>query len=326
MVPRRFALAAIALLAAASGQAVAQTRWNLAAAYGAGNFHTENLVQFAADVARATGGRLEIAVHPSGSLFKAPEIKRAVQSGQAQIGEVLLVNFENAHPLYGLDGIPFLATGYQQARRLYQASRPALAGMLAGQGLRLLYTVPWPPQGLFVRRPIDDLGDMRGARWRAYSPATARLAELIGARVVTVQAAELAQALATGVVDSYMSSCATGYDSKTYEYLKVFYDVEAWVPKNAVIVSQRAFAALDPADQQALQGAAAAAEARGWQRSVEKNDWYKQQLAARGVQILTPPARLQADFQRLGQVMLDEWLAKAGPVGRAIVAALRDEH
>jgi TRAP-type C4-dicarboxylate transport system substrate-binding protein len=309
------------LLLLAPPAGAAPEHWDLAAAYGAGNFHTENLMHFAGDVARQSGGRLAIAVHPGGSLFKAPEIKRAVQGGQTAIGEILLASFENSGPLYGVDGIPFLASGYEEAWRLYRASRPALEKLLAGQGLVLLFTVPWPPQGLYVKKPINGLADLRGARWRAYSPATARMAELVGARAVTVQATELPHALATGVVDSYISSSSTGYDSKTYEYLDFWYDTEAWVPKNAVIVNRRAYLALEPSLRRVLDGAAKEAETRGWRLSQEKNEWYKEALAGKGMQVLRPSASLGAEMKQLGQIMLADWLKKAGPAGQAVLEA-----
>ena len=199
----------------AVGAVMAQTKWDLPAAYPASNFHTENLAQFAADIDKATGGKLKITVHANASLFKANEIKRAVQGGQAPIGEVLLANFENENPLYGADGIPFLATSYADSKRLAEVQKPYLDKLLATQGMKLLYTVAWPPQGIYVKKEIASVADMRGLKWRAYSPATGKIAELIGAQPVTIQAAELSQALATGVVESYMSSGSTGYDSKT---------------------------------------------------------------------------------------------------------------
>ena len=220
--------------------ALAQTKWDLPTAYPANNFHTENLQQFANDVDKASGGKLKIQLHPNASLFKAPEIKRAVQGGQAQAGEILLVNFENEDPLFGVDGVPFLATSYDEALKLYKAERKALDEKLAKQGMMLLYAVPWPPQGIYTNRPLNSAADMKGLKWRAYSPATSKIAELVGAQPVTVQAAELSQAMATGVVDSYMSSGSTGFDSKTYEHIKNWYDTQAWLPKNAVIEIGRA--------------------------------------------------------------------------------------
>jgi TRAP-type C4-dicarboxylate transport system substrate-binding protein len=276
-----FALAASLVLATSATWA--QTKWDLPAAYPASNFHTENLTQFAKDVDTATGGKLKITVHANASLFKAPEIKRAVQSGQAQIGEILLANFANESPIYALDGVPFLATGYADARKLYEASQPAMDKLLAAQGLKMLYAVAWPPQGIFSKREVASVADLRGIKWRAYSPATAKIAELIGAQPVQIQQAELSQAMATGVIESYMSSVSTGYDTKTYESIKNYYDTQAWLPKNAVLVNLKAFNALDAATQAAVTKAAAEAQARGWKTSQEKTEEYKRLLTGKGM-------------------------------------------
>ena len=303
--------------------AAAQTKWDMPTAYPANNFHTENIQQFANDIDKATGGKLKITVHANASLFKAPEIKRAVQGGQAQAGEILLVNYENEDPFYGLDGVPFLATSYPESMKLYKASRKVLDEKLARQGMKLLYTVAWPPQGIYTKRTLASAADMKGLKWRAYSPATSKIAELVSAQPVTVQAAELSQALATGIVDSYMSSGATGYDSKTYEHIKNFYDTQAWLPKNAVIVNQKAFDALDKPMQAAVLKAAADAEARGWKLSEEKTAWYYDQLKAKGMSILKPSDELTADLRKVGNYMLAEWLRKAGDDGRKVVDAYR---
>ncbi len=321
---RSVALAAAGLAAALVAlPASAQTKWDLPTAYPANNFHTENLQQFVADVEKGSGGKLKIQLHPNASLFKAPEIKRAVQGNQAQAGEILLVNYENEDPLYGLDGIPFLASSYAESFKLYKASKKALNDKLAKQGMMLLYTVPWPPQGIYTNRTLNSVADMKGLKWRAYSPATAKIAELVGAQPVTVQAAEVSQALATGVIDSYMSSGATGYDSKTYEHIKNWVDTQAWLPKNAIIVNKAAFDALDKPTQAAVLKAAADAETRGWKLSQEKNSWYVDQLKAKGMKIVTPPEQLTADLKRVGNYMLAEWLRKAGDDGRKVIDEYR---
>jgi TRAP-type transport system periplasmic protein len=312
-----------ALMLGTTLTAVAQTKWDLPAAYPASNFHTENLTQFAADIDKATGGKLKIQVHANASLFKANEIKRAVQGGQAQIGEILLANFANEAPIYALDGVPFLASSYDEAKILYDLQRPVLDKQLAGQGMKLLFSVPWPPQGIYTKKPINSVADMRGIKWRAYSPATAKIAELIGAQPVTIQAAELSQALATGVVESYMSSGSTGYDSKTYEHIKNWYDTQAWLPKNAVIVNRKAFDALDKPSQDAVLKAAADAEARGWKVSMEKNDWYKKALTEKGMTIHRPHAKLKQDLKQVGDIMLADWEKNAGAENSAVVAAYK---
>ena len=315
----RIAVTLSCAAALAWGTAQAQTKWDLPTAYPANNFHTENIQQFANDVDRATSGKLKITVHANASLFKAPEIKRAVQGGQAQMGEILLVNYENEDALYGLDGVPFLATSYPDALKLYKASRKALEAKLAKQGIMLLYTVPWPAQGIFTNRTLNSAADMKGLKWRAYSPATSKIAELVGAQPVTVQAAEVSQALATGVIDSYMSSGATGYDSKTYETIKKFYDTQAWLPKNALLINRKSFEALDKPTQAALLKAGAEAETRGWKIAEEKNTWYLDQLKAKGMEIVKPAPQLTADLRRVGNYMLAEWQKRAGDEGKKVI-------
>ncbi len=300
---------------------LAQTKWDLPAAYAATNFHSENLVQFANDVDRASGGKLKITVHANASLFKAPEIKRAVQGGQAQAGEILLANFQNEWQIFGADGLPFLADSYDEAMKLYKAQKPLLEKKLAADGMLLLYSVPWPPQGLYSKKPIASAADLRGIRWRAYSPATARMAELVGAQPVTVQAAEVSQAFATGVAESMMSSGSTGWDAKLYEHVKFWYDTQAWLPKNAVIANLAAFNALDKATQEAVTKAAADAELRGWATSRRANLETLDKLKANGMSILPPTAQLKADMKKVGETMLKEWLEKAGPEGKQLVDA-----
>ncbi len=318
---RPLIVAAAAIAVTWAGTAQAQTKWDLPAAYPAGNFHSVNLTEFASDVDKATAGKLKITVHVGASLFKANEIKRAVQGGQAQIGEVLLANLANEWPIYAADGLPFLADSYDESIKLYKAQRPLMDKKLAEQGMMLLYSVPWPPQGIYAKKPVNSAADLKGVKWRAYSPATARIAELVGAQPVTVQAAEVSQALATGVIESYMSSGSTGVDTKTFEHLKYWYDTQAWLPKNAVLVNKAAFDALDAPTKAALLKAGADAELRGLAASKRTNTESLEKLKAGGMQILPPSAQLKTDMKKVGDTMLKEWLEKAGPEGKQLVDA-----
>jgi TRAP-type C4-dicarboxylate transport system substrate-binding protein len=301
-------------LAAGAG---AQTKWDMPTAYPPTNFHTENIMQFVADVDKATGGKLKITVHSNASLFKAPEIKRAVQTDQAQIGEALISAYSNEDPLFGVDSIPFLATSYTDAAKLWKASRKAIEDRFAKQGMRVLYAVPWPPQGIYSNKPIASLADMKGLKMRTYNPATSRIAELAGAQPVTIQAAELAQAMATGAVG------ATGYDSKAWEQVKYFYDTQAWLPKNIVFANEKAFGALDKSTQDAVLKAAADAEARGWKVSEEKTKWYLEQLAKNGMTVAPPSATLAGELKKIGDTMTAEWAKQAGPNDQTVVDAYK---
>ena len=244
-------LAAVAAMAT-YGTSFAQTKWDLPSGYGANTFHVQNLTQFAADVDKATTGKLKITIHPNASLFKANEIKRAVQSGQTPIGEFILSSASNEAPIFGLDAIPFLATSYADAKRLDAASRDLLVKTLAAQGIKLLYTVPWPPQSLYSKKALTKLADLKSTKMRAYNPATSFIASAVGAQPVTIQLAELPAALATGGVDNFLTSTSSGIDSRLYESVNFFYDVNAWLPRNAVVVNQKSFDALDKTEQAAV--------------------------------------------------------------------------
>jgi TRAP-type C4-dicarboxylate transport system substrate-binding protein len=291
--------------------------------YPADNFHTQNIQQFVADVDKATNGKLKITVHAAGALFKANEIKRAVQGGQAQIGEIIISGFSNEDPMFGVDSIPFLATSYSDAGKLWKASKKATESRFEKQGMKVLYSVPWPPQGIFSAKPISSAADLKGAKWRAYNPNTSKIAQLVGAQPVTIQASELSQALATGAVDSFMTSAATGYDTKVWEQVKYFYDVRAWLPKNIVIVNQDAFKKLDKATQDAVLKAAAAAEQRGWKTSEEKNSWYLEQLAKNGMKVEKGSAQLNADMKKIGETIAAEWTTQTGSEGKSVIGAYR---
>ncbi|MEK7752280.1 MAG: TRAP transporter substrate-binding protein [Acidobacteriota bacterium] len=309
-------------LSAACAAAGAQS-WDLPSAYAPANFHSVNLEKFADGVKSATGGKLQIKVHPGASLYKATEIKRAVQTGQAPIGEILMVLLVNENPLYAVDGLPFVAASYDAARRLSDVQRPYIEKILDAQGLKLLYSVPWPPQGLYAPKEINSVADLAGLNFRAYDKQTSRIGEIVKARPVTIQAAEVAQALAMGKINSLISSAQSGVDYKAWESVKFFHDVQAWLPKNMVFANKAAFNALDSAAQKALLAEAKKAEDAGWAASKATAEATKKTLANNGMRVLQPSPVLVGELNRIGQQMLDEWLATAGAEGKAVIDAFR---
>jgi len=303
--------------------ALAAEKWDMPLAYPASNYHSETAAAFAEAVTKASGGELEIVTHPGGSLFGGGEIYRAVRTGQAPIGERLISALGNEDPLFEIDALPFLATSFDEAHKLYEASKPELEKTLDAAGLKLLYAVPWPPQGLYNKKEVTSAADMQGVKFRAYNAATSRLAELMGAVPTKIEAAELTQAFATGVADSMISSGSTGYDSKIWEHVKYWYDVQAWLPKNMIIVNKAAWEGLSADLQKVVLDAAAEAEKAGWAKAEELAGWYKDQLAANGMVVEGPSAKLKADFQQIGATMTEEWLAKAGASGKAVIDAYK---
>ncbi|MGK9230668.1 TRAP transporter substrate-binding protein [Inquilinus limosus] len=315
-------LAFAAAVALAAGPAVAET-WDMPTAYTESNFHTGTAQAFAACVKEATAGEIDIVVHPSGSLFKGNDIKRAVQTGQAPIGERLISAHQNENPIFGVDSIPFLVTSFEDSARLWRVTKPVVEKILDGENLVLLYSVPWPPQGLYFKKPVASNADIKGLKFRAYNAATARFAELAGLNPVQIEEAELPQALATGVVESFLSSGATGYDRKVWEQLTNFYTVDAWLPRNYVFANKDSWDGLDDATRAGIRGCASLAEYAGYWRAVQYTDFTVGQLAAHGMTVEKPSDGWRAELVKIGDTMTQEWLAKAGADGQAIVDAYK---
>ncbi len=315
-------LAATALTAGTAGAAQAE-KWDMPMAYAATNFHSEVGAEFAKCVTDGTSGALEIVTHPSGSLFKGNEIKRAVQTGQAPIGERLISAHGNENPLYEVDSIPFLVSSFDEHEELWKIAGEKVAAALHAENLHYLYSVPWPPQGLYFKKEVNSVADMKGVKFRSYSTATARMAELTGMLPVQVEAAELSQALATGVAESFISSGATGYDRKVWEHLTHFYEVDAWLPRNVVFVNKDSWDGLDDATKKVLEDCAATAKSDGLQRSKDYTAFTLNGLKEGGMTVQRAGYGLVNELKAIGETMTNEWLERAGDEGKAIVDAYK---
>lgn len=318
-----FLAGVVANVALMGGTVAAQTKWDVPTSYAPTIFHTQNLQKMADEIEKASSGKLKLVVHSNASLFKLAEIKRAVQTGQAQMGEVLVGILENDSKVYGVDTVPFLATSYADALKLWKASRPVFEEQLSKQGLKLLYSTPWQPNALVTKKPLNSIADLKGLKWRTYNAATGRLAELAGGQPVTVPAAELAQAVATGTVEVVPTSSPIVVQMKLWESMPYHYSIDGWVPRNMVVANARAFNALDKQTQDIVLKAASEAETRGLQMAEETSKETLAIAAKNGMKMLPPPPQLKADLDRIGQTMLSEWLLSAGADGQKIIDAYR---
>jgi TRAP-type C4-dicarboxylate transport system substrate-binding protein len=312
---------AVALAFGAAAQA--QTKWDMPTPYADGEFHTRNVRAFVEDVKKNTGGAVDIAVHSAGSLIKHPDILRAVSTGQVNIAEFLLGQFGNEDPVFAADNVPFVAAGYDNAWKFYQAQKPELEKSLQKRNLRLLYSVAWPGQGFYTKEPLKSVDDLKGTKFRTYSPLTARLAELLGASPTVIQVPEIPQMFATGAVHAMITSSATGTSTKAWEFVKNYYKTSAFHPKNVVVVNQRGFSRLPKDQQSAITKAAAAAEKRGWEMSKQREKDGDDTLAKNGMTVHEPDAKMKAAFQKIGAQMAQEWEKQAGAPGQAILKRYR---
>lgn len=316
-------VAALALASTLAGTALAAT-WNMATPYPDATFHTQNDRWLADTIKQATDGQLEIRVHSNGSLVKHAQIKPATQTGQVQMGEVIISLLANDSPIYAADSIPFLATTYEQARALWQAQRPVVDKMLSQQGLKLLYAEPWPAQGLYTKERVDSMDDMQGVKFRAYNAETAKLARAMGGTPTQVEVPALPQAFSTGIVDAMMTSPSTGVNTQAWDYVNYYYPVNAWIPKNMVFVNKRAFESLPEAQQQAVLDAAREAKKRGWQMARDEAKSKTAELKKHGIKVVQASDTLQDEFTEIGKQLTRAWLDSGGDQVKQIVDAYHD--
>lgn len=319
-------LLAAAALTISTASAFAETTWQMPTPYPEANFHTQNIMQFAKDVETATDGELKIVVHPAGSLIKHAEIKNAVRSGQAQMGEFILSSLANEAPIFALDSVPFVATSFEGAAKLYEVSNEDLSAELERQRMTPLFSVPWPGQGLYTDRAIEKIEDLQGVRMRAYSPQTERLAQLFGAVPTQVEVPDLAQAFTTGRVNAMITSTSTGVNTAAWDYLTHFYDVSAFLPKNIVVVNTQALEALSPEVQKAVMDAAAEAETRGWKMSEEDHVAMRAVLEENKITVSKGSDELNASLKEIGAQMASEWTEEAGAEGEAILESFKNAN
>ena len=305
------------------GVAHAQTKWDMPTPYSDGEFHTRNVKQFAEDVKKNTNGALDITVHSNQSLIKHPDTLRAASTGQVNIAEFLLGQFSNEDPVFAADNVPFVAPGYDAAWKFYQAQKPVLEKKLQGRGLRLLYAVAWPGQGLYTRDPLKSVSDFKGLKMRTYSPLTSRLAELLGASGVQVQVTDVPQMFATGGMQAMVTSSATGTSTKAWEFVKNYTKTNAWNPKNVVVVNERALSRLPKDQQQGLLKAGSAAEPRGWEMSKAREKEGDEALAKNGIAVADASPQLKGQLSKIGEQMAAEWEKSAGADGQEILKRYR---
>lgn len=285
----------------------------VATAYAADNFQTKNLQQFATDVLAATKGAVNFKIYPAGSLLAPKEIFSGARSGKADAGEVMMSSLAKEDAIFGMDALPFIVSSYDDARHMWAASRGAVEKALDQRGLQLLYAVPWPPQNMYTNRAMTTTQDFRGQRLRTYNPATERIAGLIGAKPIKIEAIDLAKAIAEDRIDLMFTSSWTGVETKAWSKMNHYYRAGAWFPKNVVFVNKKVFAALDRPQQQTLLALAQTAEVRGWKMSQESDAVFESQLASNNVAVSNLDPFIRHGLDRIGETLAREWLKQAGP-------------
>jgi TRAP-type C4-dicarboxylate transport system substrate-binding protein len=312
---------ALALSLGLAAPATAQTSWTMASGYPESSFFTQNIREMIKEIEEKSGGKLKIDLRSNDSLIKLDAVKRAVQSGQIQIGEIRLGVYGNEGAMYNLDNIPGVATTYDQATKLTEAQAPFFDALFKKNGMRAITYVAWPGQGFYTKAPLKGLADLKGQKLRIYSKQTQIMGEKLGMEALILPFAEVPQAFSTGMIQSLWTSAQTGTDVQIWDYVKNFTYTGTMHNKNAILVNERAFRQLDAATQKVVTEAGEAATKRGWDLSKKAAEEREGVLKSHGVAIAQSPKDILDAIEVAGKGMVADWLGTATAEEKAVYDA-----
>ncbi len=328
---RPLAAAAVAVLLSLGNAVFAQSEslsWTMPTPHAPNTFLVENAQRFAGDLEAASGGRIRIEVQSGGRLYTHEAIARAVREGEVPMGEFMLSGLASQDPLLGADTVPFLASGYRKAERLWQASRATIEHSLEKRNLVLLYAVPVSPPLLFTRVPLDGDTALHGLELRVPSDgAKVELASLLavsrhlGAVPVPTGTWSLPAAFEEGRLEAMFLPPDQALGLGVQRFAPYVYRVHLWLSKSAVVLNRGAFEALEPALRDALLEAARGAEERGWRLSRREAERQHARMEERGFFPTKAPVRLWADIAETRRKSTVEWTERTGEEGVGVIQA-----
>jgi TRAP-type transport system periplasmic protein len=322
----RVAIAATVLaLFSATVPAQAQTTWTLPTEYPATAIPGEGVTAFAESVNRRTGGALVIKPSYNAEMgIKSAEMIVAVRDGRSQAADAFGGALGGEHPAFGLSSLPFLATSLNEARQLAGLARPWYEKTFASFGLKLLYTTPWPPSGIWSKAPLGDVAALKGLAIRTYDATSTTVLNAAGASAVNLSFADVMPRLKDGSVTAVLSSGDGGAGRRLWEFLPHFTEVNYAVPLSFAFVSAKAYDALPEEQRKAVDAAATETEARQWNAIIGRLEANYATMRTNGVIINSaPPPGLISALKAAALPVVESWTAKAGPDGAAVLAGFR---
>jgi TRAP-type C4-dicarboxylate transport system substrate-binding protein len=307
--------------------AAQQAAWDMHIAWPESNYHTQGALRFAELLDERTDGAIDVTVHSGGSLgYRGPEVLRVVRNGVVPIAEVFMENVVGDEPIFGLFALP-LTTDYDEAWELYQIAKPYFEEALERHNQIMLWTSPWAPQGLYVQERVEQPSDLEGLTVRTSGENLTRFVDALGARAITIPFGELYTALATGVVNSVVTSPTTGVDASLWEVSDYFYPTFIPnIPLNFATLNRNAFNRLSPEQQEIVLETAQEVEAFLWETAREQRTEDQQRLAEEGMTIVTEvPEAVVEHFRTPAEELVDNWAQSTGEAGEAILGEFRGE-
>ncbi len=297
-------------------------KMDLNAKYPATNFHTKGAVKFAKLVEKYTNATVKITVHSGSSLVKGNPLK-AVKDGTVALTDMFIPFTSGGGKVFGISALPFIANSYNDAYRLYQISKPAYNKTFKKWNQKLLYAVTWPPSGLYTKKPIKNMNDFKDLKTRTYDKNSANFINMAGGHAIALAWGEVYSALRTGLVNSVVTSSASGKDGKFWEVLNYFTKINYAYPLQAVTINLDYWNSLSKAQQQAMLKAAKEIEKYQWEASKKEDGIALKTLAEHGMKIEKATPEVKKGLNKIANKLLNKFLEDASPAIKKIFKEYR---
>jgi TRAP-type C4-dicarboxylate transport system substrate-binding protein len=304
---------------------VAGLTWTMPNEYPATSIPGEGDQHFARALRERSQGRIEI-VHrfDASAGYRSRDLLQAIGSGAVPIGDTYMGALGDIDPIFLLPSLPFVSTTPDEARRLEAIARPYYERALARHNQKLLYTSPWPAAGLWAKTPVDSVAALRGLRIRTADANGVVTFKAAGAAPVQISFADALPRIKAGTIDAVLSSGDGGAGARLWEMLDHFTAIDYGMTMSMVTVNLDAWNALPPDLKTAVTEAASAASQRQWTEIGTRVSANYARMKANGVTITTTlPDAYRAALRTAGQAAVDDWTARMGADGAAILAAYR---
>ncbi len=320
----RITAAAIGLIWISAGQAEAQVKLDLANEYSATSLVGLADRHFIDAVKTKSKGQIVITAHYGGALgFKSKDHFDAVSDGAVPIAGTYTGVFTGIHPVFTLSAMPFLTPTVEQAKALFEVSRPYYEKIFKKHNQVLLYASPYTPTGVWAKAPVRSVEELKNLKIRTYDAAGVTTFKNIGAAPIQLSWADVVPQLGTGAISAVLTSDESGISAKLWEHLNHFNALPYSIAINMTHMNAKAFNALSPAHQQVILEAARETQEKNWQRIAERVVHNAKILKEKGVAVVEPSADLVKKLQKASDAVLEKWQKDMGEDGKKILIAYR---
>ena len=314
-------MTAAAVLAFSTAASAATVKWDMANEYQESSIHGQGQKVFSDTLMKESGGSVVVTNHFGGSIgYKSKEHFDAVGDGALPIANTSMGQVAGIEPIFLLSSLPFLVGSADDAKVLWEVAKPHYEAVFAKHNQVLLYASPWPPAGIWSKKPVLSSSNLSGLKIRAWDASGTRTLKTAGAAAVQMSWADVVPQLSSGGIEAVLTSAEGGVNAKFWEHLSHFNAINYSLSLNMTHVNKDAFDALSAEQKAAVMKAAEVAGDAAWAALAERVGQNYKDMRANGITVAeTVPAGFLGELNAAGDGVYDDWLSKVGDTGKAIL-------